>query len=137
MELTSTKILSMKRLFVLTLFTLLVGTIIQVTAQEKKIIGDWKYQVSSAPYGYESGTITFSKDEANLKGAIKFYGGYEVKLQNPSFKNDTLRAGAFVEGENIKITALYKEDKLEGKVDTSMGVMPISAVKNEAKNSQK
>lgn len=120
----------MKRLFLIFTLVFATGYLFDGFAQEavnKTIVGSWKYEVSQAPYGFESGTIIISKDKENLLGEVNFVSGYSVKLQNISLKSDTLRAAANVEGENISITAKMVKNKLQGKVDTSMGVMGIKA----------
>ncbi|NLX81138.1 MAG: hypothetical protein GXZ03_06200 [Proteiniphilum sp.] len=120
----------MKRLFLIFTLVFATGYLFDGFAQEavnKTIVGSWKYEVSQAPYGFESGTIIISKDKENLLGEVNFVSGYSVKLQNLSLKSDTLRAAANVEGENISITAKMVKNKLQGKVDTSMGVMGIKA----------
>lgn len=120
----------MKRLFLIFTLVFATGYLFDGFAQDavnKTIVGSWKYEVSQAPYGFESGTIIISKDKENLLGEVNFVSGYSVKLQNLSLKSDTLRAAANVEGENISITAKMVKNKLQGKVDTSVGVMGIKA----------
>lgn len=96
---------------------------------DQKLVGDWKYEVSQAPYGFEKGTIVFSNKEDVLSGEVVFGSGHEVRLQDLSFKKDTLMANAFVDGEYVSITAHVKKDLLDGKVNTSMGVMGLKAKK--------
>ena len=107
--------------------SLFVGTAQNVSDQ--KLVGDWKYEVSQAPYGFEKGTIVFSNKEDVISGEVVFGSGYQVKLQELTFNKDTLMANAYVDGEYVSITAHIKKDIIEGKVNTSMGVMGLKAKK--------
>ncbi len=119
----------MKRILLSLFMIAFSGFLFLSLAQEKKAVGNWAYEVSQAPYGYEKGNIKILSTDKRLVGEVSFYGGYKVKLQDIVVKSDTLKARAFVEGENISIVAKIVNEKMDGKVDTSMGVMPLKATK--------
>ena len=118
-----------KILLTLTLI-FIAGAGFNVAAQNKNaLIGNWEYQVPQAPYGYESGAITFSAEKETLAGVINFKSGYRVRLQQVAMSNDTLRANAYVEGELINLEAKVTKNNMTGVVDTSMGKMNLKAEK--------
>lgn len=120
----------MRRTFLTLTFIFFAMASFNVVAQNKNaLIGNWKYQVSQAPYGYESGAITFSVEKEKLAGTINFNSGYQVKLQQVTLSNDTLKANAYVEGELINLEAKVAKNTINGKVDTSMGKMNLKAEK--------
>ena len=93
------------------------------------MLGEWKYSVPEAPYGYEKGIISLVEVDKKLSGELKFDSGYKVKLSSVSLKSDTLRLTAYVESEYVSAVSKVKGNEMEGKVDTSMGVMRLKAEK--------
>ncbi|MDD4777490.1 MAG: hypothetical protein PHV53_04280 [Fermentimonas sp.] len=118
----------MRKILIVLMFTCLSSVFINVNAQNpKSILGEWKYSVNQAPYGYDRGVISFKEVEKKLTGDVTFDSGYKVNLQSVAFKNDTLKAGVNVEGEYVTILSHVKGKKIEGTVDTSMGKMNLTA----------
>ena len=93
------------------------------------MLGEWKYSVPEAPYGYEKGIISLVEVDKKLSGELKFDSGYKVKLSSVSLKSDTLRLTAYVESEYVSAVSKVKGNEMEGKVDTSMGVMRLKPEK--------
>lgn len=122
----------MKKVFTFLLLFCFSTAFINVTAQNTKpIVGEWKYKVAQAPYGYDTGVISFKEVEKKLTGDITFDSGYKVKLQSVVFKNDTLKVGVYVDSEYVNILSHVKGKKLEGIVDSSMGKMDLTAERIE------
>ncbi len=104
----------------------------QATAQNKKVTGEWKYEVNQAPYGYNKGVLSFeNQKDGKLAGKVIFDSGYTVNLTNVLFKEGVLSAEATIDGERVKLvsTIKEKEKELAGTVDTSMGIMNLKAKK--------
>lgn len=101
----------------------------QAEAQNKKVTGEWKYEVAQAPYGYNKGVISFAEQKKELSGKVKFNSGYSVDLTNISYKEGVLKAEVFIEGENVKLASAIKGDEMTGTVDSSMGKMNLKAKK--------
>lgn len=106
------------------------GAFLNVCAQSNKsVVGEWKYSVPEAPYGYEKGVISLSEKEKVLSGDLIFDSGYKVKLSSVSLKADTLRLGVYIESEYISVVSKVKGNKMEGSVDSSQGKMTLKADK--------
>ncbi len=120
----------MRRLFIVLGLFFAAGVLSSVNAQSNKVVlGEWKYSVPEAPYGYEKGIISLVEVDKKLSGELKFDSGYKVKLSSVSLKSDTLRLTAYVESEYVSAVSKVKGNEMEGKVDTSMGVMRLKAEK--------
>lgn len=120
----------MRRLFIVLGLFFAAGVLSSVNAQSNKVVlGEWKYSVLEAPYGYEKGIISLVEVDKKLSGELKFDSGYKVKLSSVSLKSDTLRLTAYVESEYVSAVSKVKGNEMEGKVDTSMGVMRLKAEK--------
>lgn len=47
----------------------------------KGLVGEWKFEVSSAPYGYEKGMLYFFEKDNKLEGKVKFGEGNKIKFK--------------------------------------------------------
>lgn len=121
----------MKKLIGLSLLFVLIGTACLAINTDKsdEVVGEWKYQVESAPYGYEAGTLVFSVSEGKLLGKVLLAENNKIDLQNVSYAEGELKFGLYVDYDYVTIKAKIKENKLEGSVDTPEGPMKITAKK--------
>ncbi|MDO5524127.1 MAG: hypothetical protein Q4G48_08815 [Bacteroidia bacterium] len=120
----------MRKLFVIFGWLFIAGIFFGVNAQSNKtVVGEWKYSVPQAPYGYEKGVISLVEKEKTLSGDLIFDSGYKVKLSSVSLKADTLRMGVYVESEYVAVVSKVKGNKMEGTVDSSQGKMNLKAEK--------
>ncbi|MFV0593712.1 MAG: hypothetical protein ACK5M7_20235 [Draconibacterium sp.] len=102
----------------------------------KILLGNWKYQVTTAPPGLDSGTLSFSEQEGKLLGTIKTIDGTELNMQDLIFEKEQLRFGVTVDYNYVLVKAMVKGKELTGTVDSPEGVMQLSAKKEEKKVSK-
>jgi len=121
----------MKKLLVFAfLIAIVAGTVnAAVGAGNNDVIGEWKYEVPSAPYGYEKGTLVINEKEGKLAGHVKFEDGYKIELKNLTYGEGVLKCGLYVDYEYVSIKAKVEGKKLTGAVDTPEGEMKITASK--------
>ena len=122
----------MKKLFVLTLlvaFAIILNA--APTTQKKDLLGKWKYEVASAPYGYEKGTIVFTEKDGELAGEVHFNDGSKASMSNVKLEEETLKCGLYVEGGYVGIEAKVDGRKMTGTVDTPDGKIDLKAEKTE------
>ncbi len=120
----------MRRFLIVFGLLLIAGTFFNVNAQSlKTVVGEWKYSVPQAPYGYEKGVISLTEKDKALSGDLIFDSGYKVKLSSVSLKADTLRLGVYVESEYVTVVSKVKGNKMDGTVDSSQGKMTLKADK--------
>ncbi len=93
------------------------------------VVGEWKYEVPSAPYGYEKGVLVLSEKEGKLTGQVKFEDGYKIELKNVTYTDGVFKCGLYVDYEYVSIKAKIDGKKLAGAVDTPEGEMKITASK--------
>lgn len=121
----------MKKLLTLAfLVAIFAGTVNAANANNnKKVIGEWKYEASAAPYGYEKGVLIISEKEGKLAGQVKFEDGYKIDLKNITFTDGVFKCGLYVDYEYISVKAKIDGKKMKGAVSTPDGDLPISASK--------
>ena len=119
----------MKHLIILLgLFSLFTMNPAESIAQDyKKIAGEWKFSTPEAPYGYQSGTITFTQASEEIEGEVKFPDGYKIDLKNIEIKNNDLNFGLYVDYEYIKVNMTLEKNKLSGFVESPDGKLKITA----------
>lgn len=116
----------------LLLCTLFVCSAVQLQAENKKkpILGEWVYEVSDAPYGYEKGSIIFSEKEGQTVCVIKLEAG-ELETSNLKIDKEKISFTSYVEGNAVNVQLTRDKDKLTGTVDSPDGPKPITAVKKQ------
>jgi hypothetical protein len=105
---------------------------LQLQAKEKEtpLIGEWLYEVSEAPYGYEKGSLIFSKKDGLTVCTVKLEAG-ELEVSNLKVKMDTITFTAFVDGNPVNVELIKEKDQLTGKVDSPEGPKSMTAVKKK------
>ena len=121
----------MKKLMILALVVLaVIGSVnVSLAADNKDVIGNWKYEVPSAPYGYEKGTLVFTEKEGKLVGEVKFADGYKIDMKNVTFENGELKCGLYVDYEYVSVKAKIEGSKMTGATNTPEGEMKLTAEK--------
>jgi hypothetical protein len=124
----------MKKLMILTfLFVIVIGSVNVASAQGKKeLVGSWKYEVPSAPYGYEKGTLVFAEKEGKLVGEVKFADGYKIDMKDVAIEEGgVVKCGLYVDYEYVSVKAKIEGTKMTGTVNTPEGEMKITAEKQK------
>lgn len=121
----------MKKLLVIAfLIGIVAGTVdMAVAAGNKDVVGEWKYEVPSAPYGYEKGVLIIAEKEGKLAGEVKFADGYKIELKNIIYAEGEFKCGLYVDYEYVSVKAKIEGKKMKGSVATPEGEMPITAEK--------
>ncbi len=121
----------MKKLLTLAfLVAIFAGTVSAAVAQNnKKVIGEWKYEAPAAPYGYEKGSLIISEKDGKLAGVVKFEDGYKIELKKVTFAEGVFKCGLYVDYEYVSVKAKIDGKKMKGAVNTPEGEMPITATK--------
>lgn len=99
--------------------------------KNEDVKGEWKYEVATAPPGYESGTLIFYLKEGKLTGKVKFADGYSVDFSKVEVENDELNFGLYVDSEYITGKVKIDGKKMKGTVNTPDGKVPLTAKKTK------
>lgn len=119
-----------KVMFFVFFITLMAGSVnTSVAADNKQITGEWKYEVPTAPYGYEKGVMVFSEKEGKLAGEVKLADGYKIELKNIEFAESVFKFGLYIDYEYISVTSKIEGKKMTGAVKTPDGEMKLTAEK--------
>ena len=124
----------MKKLMILTfLFVIVIGSVNVASAQGKKeLVGSWKYEVPTAPYGYEKGTLVFTEKEGKLVGEVKFADGYKIDMKDVACEEGgVVKCGLYVDYEYISVKAKIEGTKMTGTANTPDGEMKLTAEKQK------
>ena len=102
---------------------------VSMAASNEKVIGEWKYKVPDAPYGYEKGIIIISEKDGKLAGEVKLDDGYKMELKKVTFSEGTFKCGLYVDYEYVSITSKVEGKKMTGTVMSPEGNMSLTAEK--------
>jgi hypothetical protein len=101
---------------------------LQAEVKKKPIIGEWLYEVSDAPYGYEKGSLIFSEKEGQTICVIKLEAG-ELTVNELKIVKDKVTFTTVVDGSSILVDLTLDKNKLTGKVNTPEGPKNLTAVR--------
>lgn len=120
-----------KSLYIILIGTFLSMVSLNLSAQSNKnIVGEWKYEVPSAPQEYQKGSLIISEKENQLTGKVKFSENYQLDMRDVKFEKNELTFAIYVEGSYVKVNATLNDKKeLDGKAFTQEGEMKITAKK--------
>ena len=90
----------------------------------KKFVGVWDYEVPNAPYGYQNGTMTLTKEKRALKGSI-IVGSFTTELEEIETKKNELSCFVRVEGEKVQLKLTFDKNNFEGSALSSQGSMEM------------
>jgi len=123
----------MKKLIILAfLFVVVIGSVnASKGSANSDVVGNWKYEVPTAPYGYEKGTLAFTEKEGKLAGEVKFADGYKIVMKDVTYEAGVVKCGLYVDYEYISVKAKIEGTKMTGTVNTPEGEMKISAEKQK------
>ncbi|MBA4409154.1 MAG: hypothetical protein Q8S54_19330 [Bacteroidota bacterium] len=103
---------------------------IQAEVKNKQILGEWLYEVTEAPYGYEKGSLIFSETDGQITCIIKLEAG-ELAVSNLKIEKENISFSTMVDGNEINVELKLEENKLTGKVVTPEGPKVLTALKKE------
>ena len=98
--------------------------------KNNRLIGEWVYEVTDAPYGYEKGSLIFSEKDGQTTCVIKLEAG-ELSVSNLNIEKDSVTFTSYIEGSQINVKLIIEKDKLIGKVDSPEGPKTLSAIKKQ------
>ncbi len=101
---------------------------LQSEVKSKQLLGEWLYQVSDAPYGYEKGILIFSEKDGQTVCTVKLEAG-ELAVNDLKIEKNKITFTATVEGNPVKVELTRENNKLSGKVDSPEGLKILTAVK--------
>lgn len=98
-------------------------------ADHKPVLGEWKFEAPTAPYGYDKGTIIISEKEGSLVGEVKMNDGYKIELKKVEFTENKLTFGLYVDYEYVNVSTKVNNNKMTGIANSSQGEIKLSAEK--------
>jgi hypothetical protein len=101
---------------------------LRAEVKNKQLLGEWLYQVSDAPYGYEKGSLIFSEKDGQTVCVVKLEAG-ELAVNDLKIEKGKITFTATVEGNPVKVELTRENNKLSGKVDSPEGPKTLTAVK--------
>jgi len=121
----------MKKLIILTVLLTIVAGSFDASAKVRKkdVIGDWKYEVPTAPYGFETGILAFFEKNGKLDGELKLTDGSKISLEQVKLEKDVLSFGLYVEGGFVTVNTKIDGESLTGTVDSPDGELKLTAKK--------
>lgn len=122
----------MKR-FIISFFTIallwsLQAGLLNAKDPMKTFEGTWKFSAEQAPYGYQSGTMTFEIKDQKLTGYLMFSETeYKIPFENIEINDGGIALEITVDYEQIPIKGTIKDDVFSGIAESSQGPVSFTA----------
>lgn len=101
---------------------------LQAEVKNKSILGEWIYEVSDAPYGYEKGSLIFSEKDGQTVCVVKLEAG-ELAVSDLKVDKNQITFTTNVDGNPIHVELTREKNKLKGTVDSPEGPKTLTASK--------
>ena len=123
----------MKKLIIFTFLLAMVAGSFNASAKirPKDVVGDWKYEAPTAPYGFEKGTFAFSEKDGKLAGSLILQDGSKMELEGVKLEKDVLTFSLYVEGGYVMASFKIDGDSLSGAVSSPDGNINVTAQKEK------
>lgn len=95
---------------------------------QKLLIGNWNYELSEAPYGYEKGIISFLEKNEKLTCLVKLEAG-TLAADSLKIEDEKIILFVTIDNNSIKVILKLVDNKLTGTVDTPEGEKKLTANK--------
>ncbi len=91
-------------------------------------VGNWKYEASYAPDGYNTGSIVVGLADKKYSVSVSFTGStYKLQGEQVKYENDLLTCTVYVEGEYVKISVKAdNNNRMAGTATYSGGQIPLT-----------
>lgn len=126
----------MKKLVYLT--TALAFLFISISAMasnpEKDIVGEWKFDVTQAPYEFQKGTLVIEQADDQLEGKVVFERSQDVSIREIEIEEEEITFTLYIQGEKVQVIGNIEENKFVGYTKTSQDKMDFLAEKVTGEN---
>ncbi|HEY3371802.1 MAG TPA: hypothetical protein VGK10_13190 [Prolixibacteraceae bacterium] len=115
--------------FILSVFVVFLSPFqLQSKEKNKSLLGEWIFEVSDAPDGYNKGSLIFSNKEGQTICVVKLEAG-ELAVSNLKVTKDEISFTTYVGSDPVNVFLTRDDDKLTGKVESPEGPKSMKAVK--------
>lgn len=97
--------------------------------RKKHVVGEWKYEAPTAPYGFEKGTLAISEEDGELTGNLILLDGSSMKLESVTLKKDILSFAIYVQGSYVNGSLTVDKESMSGAVSSPDGNIKLTAQK--------
>jgi hypothetical protein len=113
---------------ILSLIITISGNQLKAEVKNKSLLGEWVYEVTDAPYGYDKGSLIFTEKNGETTCVVKLEAG-ELAVSDLKIEYNKITFTTSVDGNSINVALTKEKDKLTGLVDSPEGPKKITALK--------
>jgi hypothetical protein len=95
---------------------------------DKDLIGEWKFDVTQAPYEFQKGKMVIEQSEDQLDGKIIFERAQDVTISEIE-TGEKITITLYIQGERVQVVGNIEENKFVGYAETSTDRLDFSAKK--------
>ena len=81
---------------------------------EKDLIGEWKFDVTEAPYEYQEGKLVIERSEDEIKGTVIFERAGNVEISKIESGEEKITLTLYIEGTRVEVVGTIEGDTFSG-----------------------
>ncbi|MFW5945232.1 MAG: hypothetical protein ACOCTU_08235 [Bacteroidota bacterium] len=116
-------------LLITALFFIIVSVSATASNPNKDLIGEWKFDVTQAPYEFQKGKLVIEQAEDQLEGKVVFERSQDVSIRGIEIEEEEITFTFYVQGEKVQVIGNIEENKFVGYAKTSQDKMNFLAEK--------
>ncbi len=115
-------------LLITALFFIIVSVSATASNPNKDLIGEWKFDVTQAPYEFQKGKMVIEQSEDQLEGKIIFERTQDITIRGIE-TGEKITITLYIQGEKVQVVGNIEENKFLGYAETSTDKLDFSAKK--------
>ncbi|MBS3777560.1 MAG: hypothetical protein V5A59_12890 [Bacteroidales bacterium] len=116
-------------LLITALFFIIVSVSTTASNPNNDLIGEWKFDVTQAPYEFQKGKLVIEQAEDQLEGKVVFERSRDVSIRGIGIEEEEITFTFYVQGEKVQVIGNIEENKFVGYAETSQDKMNFLAEK--------
>ncbi len=116
-------------LLITALFFIIVSVSATASNPDKDLIGEWKFDVTQAPYEFQKGKLVIEQADDQLEGKVVFERSRDVSIREIEIEEEKITLTLYIQGEKVQVIGNIKENKFVGYAETSTDKLDFSAKK--------
>ncbi|MBS3770771.1 MAG: hypothetical protein V5A47_14170 [Bacteroidales bacterium] len=116
-------------LLITALFFIIVSVSTTASNPNNDLIGEWKFDVTQAPYEFQKGKLVIEQAEDQLEGKVVFERSRDVSIRGIGIEEEEITFTFYVQGEKVQVIGNIEENKFVGYAKTSQDKMNFLAEK--------
>jgi len=85
---------------------------------QKELVGQWKFDVTQAPYEFQKGKMVIEQSDDQLEGKVIFDRAQDVSIRSIETGEEKITITLYIQGEKVEVIGNIEDNEFVGYVET-------------------